>query len=211
MILHRLLRVPLLIVWLCSASGGGCSRGQADVVMPTAVKSDTKTTKTLYATEIRQPPVPRGIETTEVNPHGQQVTLQCAACHGIRPARVATSQSEELDEFHQGLKMAHGQLTCVSCHQASDGYSTLKLADGRSIAFAESMTLCAQCHGPQFRDYQKGSHGGMTGHWDQTRGGRTRNHCLHCHDPHSPKFPIFAPAAPPRDRFPPVTFGVSHE
>ena len=208
MTLHRLLRVPLLIVWLCSASGGGCSRGQADVVMPSVAKSGTKT---LYATEIRQPPVPRGVETNVVNPHGQQVTLQCAACHGVRPARVVTSQSAELDEFHQGLKMAHGQLTCVSCHQTSDGYSTLKLADGRSIAFAESMMLCAQCHGPQFRDYQKGSHGGMTGHWDLTRGGRTRNHCLHCHDPHSPKFPIFAPAAPPRDRFPPATIGVAHE
>ena len=202
------LPVLLLVVCLAPAVSVGCSR--SDRVVAEA-NSTGAVTQTLYPIETRPPPVPRGVVTKTVDPQGKPVQLQCVACHGVRPAQTATAQTVELDEFHQGLKMKHGQLTCVSCHQASDGYSTLKLADGRSIPFTESMALCAQCHGTQFRDYQHGAHGGMTGHWDLTRGGRTRNHCLHCHDPHSPQFPIFSPAAPPRDRFAPATAGVVHD
>jgi hypothetical protein len=63
------------------------------------------------------------------------------------------------------------------------------------------MTLCAQCHGPQFRDYQHGAHGGMSGFWDLSKGGRTRNNCIDCHDPHAPKYPTVTPARGPNDRF----------
>ena len=64
------------------------------------------------------------------------------------------------------------------------------------------MRLCAQCHGPQFRDYGKGAHGGMEGHWDLSRGGRTRNHCVDCHDPHVPAIRQVQPAGRARDRRP---------
>jgi hypothetical protein len=40
----------------------------------------------------------------------------------------------------------------------------------------------------------------MNGHWDLTRGGRTRNTCINCHDPHAPAFPLVMPVLPPRDR-----------
>jgi formate-dependent nitrite reductase cytochrome c552 subunit len=65
----------------------------------------------------------------------------------------------------------------------------------------EAMRLCAQCHGPQYRDYKRGSHGGMTGHWDLSRGERTRNNCVDCHDPHAPAYPGTTPVLPPRDRY----------
>jgi hypothetical protein len=65
----------------------------------------------------------------------------------------------------------------------------------------DAMTLCAQCHGPQFRDYQNGSHGGMNGHWDLSRGPRLRNHCVDCHDPHVPQVLPVHPAPGPKDRF----------
>lgn len=66
---------------------------------------------------------------------------------------------------------------------------------------ARAIELCRQCHGPQARDYDHGTHGGMTGYWDTTRGPRLRNHCTDCHDAHSPAIVPVMPAAPPRDRY----------
>ena len=38
----------------------------------------------------------------------------------------------------------------------------------------------------------------MTGHWDLSRGGRTRNHCVSCHDPHAPRYQGGLPSMAPR-------------
>ncbi|MFO1529457.1 MAG: cytochrome c3 family protein [Kiritimatiellia bacterium] len=105
----------------------------------------------------------------------------------------------DLDLFHQGLAIAHGGLTCLSCHDASN-YDQFKLASGLS-ANHDTPTLCAQCHGPQMRDYNHGAHGGMSGHWDLSTGGRVRNLQPACHDPHVPKYQGALPAPPPVDRF----------
>lgn len=190
----------------------GCQRTESESGNPVHGVVPESAAVSRHPVVIRKPPIPQGVPTTTLDPHGKPVSLQCSACHSVRAANPTTAQSTDLDEFHQGLKFAHGQLTCISCHAANDHYSTLKLADGRLLSFADSMTLCAQCHGTQYRDYQHGSHGGMTGHWDLARGGRERNHCLHCHDAHAPKYPTFTPVAGPRDRFRPVvSSGVSHE
>lgn len=199
-----------LIAVVCFLSG--CQRRETSAGPNPLVASVESAAKEQYPVAVRKHPVPQGVSTATLDPHGKPIFLQCSTCHSVRAANAATAQSTDLDEFHQGLKFAHGQLTCVSCHHANDNYSSLRLADGRSVPFSDSMRLCAQCHGTQFRDYQHGSHGGMTGHWDLTRGGRERNHCLHCHDAHAPRYPTFTPVAGPRDRFRPVTSsGVSHE
>jgi hypothetical protein len=88
----------------------------------------------------------------------------------------------------------------VSCHHPGN-YNTLRLADGRSLAYDFVQTLCAQCHAPQATDYEHGAHGGMNGHWDLTRGPRQRKGCIDCHDPHAPAFPSMAPTFKPHDRF----------
>ncbi len=98
------------------------------------------------------------------------------------------------------MRYAHGERTCLSCHNARD-YDTLRLADGSALAYRNVIKLCAQCHGPQYRDYRHGSHGGMNGYWDLSRGPRYRNNCVDCHDPHAPAYPRVRPAPPPRDRF----------
>ena len=129
----------------------------------------------------------------------------CATCHslpGITPEVRATSAGE-VGGPHAGLRFEHGSNTCGSCHDAGDPTS-LRLADGRVLAMREAMTLCAQCHGTQYRDYQHGAHGGMRGYWDRTVGPRERNHCIDCHDPHAPRYPSFLPMPPPRDRVAPV-------
>jgi hypothetical protein len=139
-----------------------------------------------------------GIPTGEVDRLGNPVLANCTTCHATREADRSTNDGAQLKDFHQGLTTAHGGLACVSCHNPDD-YSQLRLASGEAIEFADSLRLCAQCHGPQYRDYQNGAHGGMTGHWDLAQGPRVRNHCLACHDAHAPNDQQVMPVFPPRD------------
>jgi formate-dependent nitrite reductase cytochrome c552 subunit len=148
---------------------------------------------------INRPSGPPQVATGQTNFLGKPVFAACVACHTTTKPNLESRRTEDLDQFHQGLKYQHGNLTCLSCHNSSD-YETLRLADTRPVEFSDSMTLCSQCHGPQRRDYDMGLHGGMNGHWDLTRGGRTRNTCVDCHDPHTPAFPLVLPVLPPRDR-----------
>ena len=136
--------------------------------------------------------------TGKLRPDGRAETIACGTCHVTKEPNFATASGEALKGFHQGLKFVHGNLSCLSCHNPED-YDQLHLADGRAVAFKDTMNLCAQCHGPQHRDYERGSHGGMTGFWDLTRGPRTRNHCITCHDPHAPAFPKMMPVFKPLD------------
>ena len=134
-----------------------------------------------------------------VDAQGKPVTVACVTCHTTAKPNFQTNSAAQLLQFHQGLHYAHGNLTCLSCHDSTD-YNSLHLADNRRLEFKDVMQLCGQCHGHQLESYQHGAHGGMNGHWDLTRGSRTRNTCINCHDPHAPKFPLVQPIFPPRDR-----------
>jgi nitrate reductase cytochrome c-type subunit len=153
-----------------------------------------------FATTIRQPEGPPVIELTQVDPQGRTGQIACSTCHSVREPDLATREAADLKEFHGNMTFSHGKLACYACHNAHDA-DTLHLADSTVIAYSDVMTLCAQCHGPQARDYEHGAHGGMTGYWDLSRGPRTRNHCVDCHDPHSPQFPRMIPTFKPHDRF----------
>ncbi len=140
-----------------------------------------------------------GLQTTTEDSLGNPVSVACATCHEGRETRDVRGP-DELEEFHTGMTLEHGTLACASCHNPDDK-SSLRLADGTSVRMPDAMTLCAQCHGPQSRDYDRGSHGGMSGHWDLSRGPRERNNCVDCHDPHAPEFPQYLPMPAPNDRF----------
>lgn len=144
------------------------------------------------------PPAPR-FDTGLKDAHGQPITAACGTCHSTTTPNAARHTAHDLVQAHRGLTYNHGNLTCLSCHNAKN-YDSLHLADGRSVDFPDVMSLCAQCHGTAMRDYSHGSHGGMNGHWDPTKGGRVRNNCVNCHDPHAPEFPLVQPVLPPRDR-----------
>lgn len=163
---------------------------------PKAAQSPT------FAVQIRTPAGPPTVRTGQHDPNGQPVGVRCATCHASRAPNARVRAGEELTQFHQGLKLQHGKLTCLSCHH-SDDYDRLRLADNRKVEFTHVMELCSQCHGPQARDYEHGAHGGMTGYWDLNKGGRVRNNCIHCHDPHAPAYPQVRPVFAPKDRFPP--------
>lgn len=127
-------------------------------------------------------------------------SVPCASCHTLHNQAPFVERSEQLTHFHTTVEVTHGELACYSCHTPQDP-GNLHLASGKPLAFSSAMELCAQCHGPQTRDYQKGSHGGMTGHWDLASGDRQRNACTTCHNPHTPAFPRVFPVFAPKDRF----------
>lgn len=139
--------------------------------------------------------------------NGRHIGATCNTCHEQHAEAPFAEREDQLKEFHTGLRFAHGDQTCSTCH-VQEARDKLRLADGRHLDFAEVMTLCAQCHGPQARDYRNGSHGGMNGYWDLTRGPRTRNGCTDCHNPHMPAYPQVMPVFPPKDRF---LEGTAHE
>ena len=128
------------------------------------------------------------------------IKAPCGSCHAGKAPALRRKSGESLKIFHSGLTFKHGTLSCLTCHN-NDNYDTLRLADDTEVAFDDLMTLCAQCHGTQKRDYDHGSHGGMTGYWDLNKGPRVRNQCIHCHDPHAPAYVGVVPAPGPRDRF----------
>lgn len=182
----------LFLVAAWHAVGAETSR-----TLPSAGKVPTNTT--FHPVVIKRPAGTPRVATGLTNFHGQPVMASCSSCHATTKPNIDTRAAADLDQFHQGLKYVHGNLTCLSCHN-SRNYDTLRLADSRPVEFADVITLCSQCHGPQRRDYEMGLHGGMNGHWDLTKGGRTRNTCINCHDPHAPAFPLVMPVFPPRDR-----------
>lgn len=153
-----------------------------------------------YTTTIRAPSGPPVIELGSADPQGRRGSIACSTCHSVREPNFDNRVPADLDQFHQNMTFVHGTVTCYACHNPTN-MDALRLADGTSVEFSSVMNLCAQCHGTQARDYQHGAHGGMNGYWDLTRGPRTRNHCIDCHDPHSPTFPHMQPMFKPRDRF----------
>lgn len=197
-------KVLFLSLIALALAGGGIVlwtvRADAEAGAKTpALPSEPDVSTPLHPVFIRKPVGIPQVATGLTNFHGAPVMASCVSCHATTTPNREIRAAADLKKFHQGLKYAHGELTCLSCHNA-DNYDTLRLADGRALDFTESMTLCSQCHGPQRRDYDRGLHGGMNGHWDLTRGGRTRNTCVDCHDPHTPAFPLVLPVLPPRDR-----------
>jgi hypothetical protein len=153
-------------------------------------------------TVIHASPRLTSIETSSKDGLGRDIRVPCVTCHGLRDAGAGfPEKAEKLREFHVGLTVQHGTLSCASCHVTrTGGAPMLRLSDGTEIATADTLLLCAQCHGPKYQDYLHGSHGGMNGHWDLSRGPRLRNHCVDCHDPHAPKFQPSRPVLPPMDR-----------
>ena len=184
----------LITVWLVLASDQKSSVSNS--IESQEIARETKH----FPVTIRKPDGPPRVFTGTNDSHGQPVTVACSTCHASREPNIENKTPADLNEFHGNLAVSHGSISCLSCHNSTD-YDALKLADGSRVEFQDVMTLCAQCHGPQTRDYEHGAHGGFNGYWDLTRGPRQKNNCIDCHNPHSPQFPKMQPTFKPRDRF----------
>lgn len=163
-----------------------------------------------HAITIHQPASLTSIPSEVRDANDASVGIGCQTCHSLADViRGPQTDAADAGGPHAGLVFRHGTNLCASCHDPADP-TRLHLATGEPVPMTEAMRLCAQCHGPQFRDYTRGSHGGMRGYWDLTRGPRQRNHCIDCHDAHAPAYPHFRPMPRPNDRFPPATPGEEH-
>ena len=188
---HRTLAAALLTMLLL----GACEEGPRGTVRDDTQPPPTRDAQQ-HAVIVRQPETPT-IATDLLDYHGNPVGVSCSTCHSVLDTNRETRSSEQLEDFHQGLTFHHGGLSCVSCHNAESDYEDLRLADGTGVDFANVMQSCAQCHGKQKRDYDRGLHGGMTGYWDLHQGPRVRHNCIDCHDPHAPAYPTVTPVLPP--------------
>jgi hypothetical protein len=153
-----------------------------------------------YAVEIHKPAPPQPITSGATDANGNLLKMTCAECHKTRATNPENRLGLKIGFFHSMPGADHGKLACIACHNAAEANATLRLADGTALAYPEVMQLCAQCHGPQYRSYQHGAHGGMSGYWDLSKGGRTRANCTDCHNPHAPKYQPVQPAQGPNDR-----------
>ncbi|MFG0331313.1 MAG: hypothetical protein ACF8PN_15610 [Phycisphaerales bacterium] len=197
-------------VFVLTLIGAGVAMMRFLVLLPTSAGESSESVVTVdspaasrvsvHPVTINAPDGPPRLNLAAKDEQGRPMSIACSTCHTIKASDPTNATKADLDEFHQGLTIAHGGLSCLSCHNADD-YDTLRLADGRSVPYPEVMTMCAQCHGPQMRDYRHGAHGGMSGYWDLSRGPRVRNNCIDCHDPHAPAFPEMYPTFKPIDRF----------
>lgn len=169
------------------------------------------TTKTTHSVIIRKPSGPPRVELAGLDPHGRTGSVACSTCHAIRKPNLENVSADTLDEFHQGMTFNHGKITCYACHNPDDS-NALRLADGKSVAYENVMTLCSQCHSMQAESFAHGAHGGMNGHWDLTRGPQIKNNCIDCHDPHAPTYPKMIVGFKPKDRFnPPLANHHDHQ
>ncbi len=155
---------------------------------------------TPHPMEIRNPPSLGTIDTGLRDASGASVGVSCVTCHAPDDEGALARKNEVPEDFHGGIELAHGTLRCESCHD-TENRTRLRLADGESLAMGDVVKLCGQCHGPKYRDFVKGSHGGGRGYWDRTKGPWIRNSCVACHRAHAPAYPTVMLAPPPNDRF----------
>ncbi|GAB4209350.1 MAG: hypothetical protein OHK0013_28670 [Sandaracinaceae bacterium] len=194
-------RIAVLFSVACGASGEGAEDWRAQIRDEVDAPAETLPSPG----DVHAPLALEGLPSGLNDVHGNEIPIACETCHGLRTLHVPPPlATDEPGGPHVGFTFDHGERPCTACHDPED-LSHLRLADGSSIPVREAMQLCAQCHGPQARDFAHGTHGGMRGHWDTARGPRLRNHCVDCHDPHRPAIPVVEPMPPPRDRFRPAS------
>jgi len=142
-----------------------------------------------------------------VREKGDIDVFDCYTCHDKdKKQELKYDKDNQLvvPEEHSDVVMGHGthgrNNNCYNCHN-DENLTQLQPRDGRPLKFDQSTQLCGSCHGPTLRDWESGSHGRTSGHWDHkiedNKPNFVKKDCVNCHDPHKPKFPKRKPAPPP--------------
>jgi hypothetical protein len=120
---------------------------------------------------------------------------KCMDCHDGLVDNV--NPRLDVNQYHETVVMNHGlNGRCVNCHHQEDRNS-LVMRNGEKLGFGQSVKLCSNCHGPSYRQWQRGVHGKTLGYWDETKGEKRKLTCVECHDPHSPHYNPMKPLPGP--------------
>lgn len=120
---------------------------------------------------------------------------KCMDCH--RSLVSNDAPRNDVNHYHETVHMDHGlNGRCINCHDQNDR-NVLRLRDGGTVGFSQSTTVCSNCHGPAYRQWQRGVHGKTLGYWDSKKGEQRRLECVECHDPHTPHYNPMAPLPGP--------------
>jgi hypothetical protein len=129
--------------------------------------------------------------------------FDCYACHEkskAPPIRYDNAGKIIVPTEHKDIVMGHGSHdrnnNCFNCHNENK-LDTLQTRDRQEVSITNSPALCGSCHGPTYRDWERGIHGRTSGYWNTSMGEMKREVCTACHDPHHPKFPGRQPAPGP--------------
>ena len=142
---------PLALVGLLVLVGFAAWAASSGPVGPPAPALQTEL-PAQHPVVIHQPAGPPVIDTGLRDAKGQPITANCTTCHATREANRTTNDGAQLVDFHTGLHSNHGGLTCVSCHNDEENYSSLHRADGRPIAFEKQIQLlCPVSRAPASR------------------------------------------------------------
>ena len=118
----------------------------------------------------------------------------CMSCHRMFPPRDIPPGTRLLQHTH--VELQHGiNDRCRNCHDVEDR-NRLRLQGGKTLPYAEVVTLCSECHGPTYKDWVRGMHGRTNGYWNASLGEVKRMGCTYCHDPHKPSAPAMDPLRP---------------
>lgn len=182
----------ILVAAICTMIGCGSTEQEEE-------QSASRTESAFHPETVNRTYAELGMITDMKGVSGTPARVPCKTCHGML-AKHPVIGDGKAETFHDGIGLAHGEMSCHTCHVPPD-YQRFVLAGGEKVEYAQVMDLCSQCHGQQRQDYDHGVHGGMSGYWDLARGPRIRNHCLDCHNAHRPAIQQMRPAPYPRYRF----------
>ncbi|MCK4872763.1 MAG: hypothetical protein KAS72_08575 [Phycisphaerales bacterium] len=108
---------------------------------------------------------------------------RCMECHRLFESPKKPPQ--RLTQ-HQDILLDHGlNDRCFNCHDR-ENRDMLTLRGEEAVPYSEVARLCSMCHGPTYRDWERGMHGRTSGGWDPGGAAYRRLRCSECHDPHAP-------------------------
>ena len=128
----------------------------------------------------------------------------CAECHSPKEAVKLEYNPDGtviMPKAHADLlMMKHGRNyrneNCYNCHERNQ-LDHLHTPEGQSLRLDQATLLCGGCHGPNYRDWEAGVHGRVSGYWNAKSGPKRREECTSCHDPHAPAFTGIIPQPGP--------------